>query len=89
MVSISTTFGRWISIELDEERDECLFIPAGCLHDFQTLTDGAVVHYRMDSPFTADAFHEHHIASRALAIDWPLPISIASERAATLPSFEK
>lgn len=84
----SETFGRWRSFELSEERDESLFIPAGCLHGFQTLTDATVVHYRMDAAFAADAFHGRHYASPGLAIDWPLPIAIVSERDATLPPFE-
>ncbi len=83
----SPTYSRWITVELAEERDEQLFIPAGCLHGFQTLEDATVVRYRMDRLFDANAFVGVHYESTALAIAWPLPPVNISARDLALPPF--
>jgi dTDP-4-dehydrorhamnose 3,5-epimerase len=81
----SASFGRWVSIELDEERDEQLFIPAGYLHGFQTLRDETVVRYRMMSRFDPGAFAGAHFASPGFGIRWPAEPSIVSARDLALP----
>ena len=83
----SESYGKWISIELTEERDEQIFIPAGCLHGFQTLTDQAVVRYRMTTAFDPLAFIGAHYASPTLGIGWPSLPSIVSGRDLALPAF--
>lgn len=68
----STTFGRWESFRLDDDRMRSLYIPRGCLHGFQSLTAMADTCYRIDA--------EHDPAEDAtvrwddpdLAIRWPL-----------------
>lgn len=83
----SPTFGRWIAVELAEDRDERLFVPPGCLHGFQTLEDATVVRYRMDLEFDESAFAGAHYASAALSIAWPLPPVAVSARDLALPPF--
>jgi len=83
----SPSFGRWISVELDDARDEQLFIPAGYLHGFQTLCEQTIVRYRMMVPFDPDAFEGAHYASPSLGIRWPAVPSIVSPRDLALPAL--
>jgi len=83
----SPTYGKWMSIELSEDRDEQLFVPPGCLHGFQTRVDATVVRYRMDRAFDGTAFVGAHYASPSLAIGWPLPPVAVSARDLQLPNF--
>ena len=39
----SASFMQWQAFELGQETDVSLYIPAGCAHGFQTLTDDAEV----------------------------------------------
>jgi dTDP-4-dehydrorhamnose 3,5-epimerase len=57
-----------------------IYIPAGCAHGFQALTDPADVSYRIDRPH--DPLEGVTIAfdDPELAIPWPLPVSMMSPR---------
>jgi len=76
----SPTYLNWESFELDGVTQVSLYIPAGCAHGFQALTDPADVAYRIN--------REHHPAEDVsiafdepeLAIPWPLPVSVMSQR---------
>ena len=46
----SPTFGRHITVVLDDQEFAALWIPAGCLHGFQVLRGPADVQYRIDRP---------------------------------------
>ena len=76
----SPTYRNWRSFELDGDRQVSIFIPAGCGHGFQALTDPADVSYRIDRPH--DPTEDLAIAfdDPELAIPWPLPVAAMSER---------
>src|SRR5579863_6523176 len=44
----SPTFRNWVSFELKDEEQISLYIPVGCAHGFQALTNTADVSYRID-----------------------------------------
>ena len=46
----SPTYRNWESFELRDEEQVSLYVPAGCAHGFQALTDPADVSYRIDRP---------------------------------------
>ena len=76
----SPTYGNWESFVLRGEEQVSLYIPAGCAHGFQALTDPADVSYRIDRPH--DPTEDLTIAfdDPDLAIPWPLPVAAMSER---------
>lgn len=59
--------------ELDAERRQALFVPAGVAHGYQALVDGTEILYMTDAFYAP----EHETGLRyddpALAIPWPLP----------------
>jgi dTDP-4-dehydrorhamnose 3,5-epimerase len=76
----SPTYRNWESFELTGAEQVSLYVPAGCAHGFQALTDPADVSYRIDRPH--DPAQDVSIAfdDPALAIPWPRPAALMSER---------
>ncbi len=76
----SPTYRNWESFELRDSEQASLYVPAGCAHGFQALTDPADVSYRIDRPH--DPAEDVSIAfdDPELAIPWPLPATIRSQR---------
>lgn len=83
----SATYGNWESFELRDDEQVSLYIPAGCAHGFQALTEPADVAYRIDRPH--DPTEDVSIAfdDEELAIPWPLPIATMSARDKEAPSL--
>jgi dTDP-4-dehydrorhamnose 3,5-epimerase len=76
----SPTYHNWESFELRDDEQVTLYVPAGCAHGFQALTDPADVSYQIDrvndpSEDVAIAFDDPE-----LAIPWPLPVTARSQR---------
>ena len=76
----SPTHGNLASFELQGDTQVSLYVPAGCAHGFQALTEPADVAYRIDRPH--DPAEDVSIAfdDPELAIPWPIPISTMSRR---------
>ena len=78
--SSSPTYGNWESFELRGDTLVSLYVPAGCAHGFQALTEPADVSYRIDRAH--DPAEDVSIAfdDPELGIPWPLPVSLISDR---------
>jgi dTDP-4-dehydrorhamnose 3,5-epimerase len=74
----SPTHGQWLSVVLDGEEQNSVFIPPGCAHGFQALTEPADTAYRIDRRH--DPREDLTIAhdDPRLAVPWPLPVSTMS-----------
>lgn len=81
----SPTRLRWISVELDADSARAVYIPEGCAHGFQTLSDDAEVYYQISAPYVPEAARGVRFDDPALAIAWPLPVSTISARDAAFP----
>jgi dTDP-4-dehydrorhamnose 3,5-epimerase len=76
----SPTFGQHEAFLLDDNEFRHLYVPPGMLHGFQALTDTADVCYRIDRPHDPTEDLAVHYADPDLAIDWPQPVSVMSDR---------
>ena len=60
--------------------EESVVVPEGCLHGFQTLVPNTIVYYGVTSEYN----FEHEVGMNpldpALEIDWPLEISVISQK---------
>jgi len=85
----SPTYRNWQGFELRDSEQASLYIPAGCAHGFQALTDPADVSYRIDREH--DPSEDVTIAhdDPELAISWPLPVTAMSERDRTAPPLAR
>ena len=76
----SPTFGRVASFLLDDTDMRQLYIPAGCLHGFQALTETVDTCYRIDTVHDPAEDVAVRFDDPDLAVRWPLPIGIMSPR---------
>lgn len=81
----SATFGQWIAAELTDMDGSMLYIPEGCAHGFQTLAPNTEIFYQISAPYQAEHSNGIRWNDPSLAIDWPLPNPIISERDSELP----
>ena len=79
----SPTYGRHQGFELSEENRRHLYVPPGFAHSFQTLTDDVEVTYLVSAPYTPSAEGGLRYNDPALAIAWPLPVSVISDKDAS------
>jgi dTDP-4-dehydrorhamnose 3,5-epimerase len=68
----STSFRRWIGVELSQENRRALYIPRGVAHGFQTLVDDTEVFYMISEPHAPEAAGGVRWNDPALGIVWPL-----------------
>lgn len=83
----SLTRGNREFFELSGQTQVTLYVPAGCAHGFQALTEPADVSYRIDRPH--DPAEDVTIAfdDPDLAIPWPLPVTVISARDRAAPAL--
>lgn len=81
----SATRGRWVGVELSAGNGAALWIPPGFAHGFQVLTDETEVFYQMTETYRPELARGLRWNDPALAIAWPLPNPVVSERDAALP----
>ncbi len=75
----SATYGRWLSFELNGTDQRSIYVPPGCAHGFQVLTETADTAYRIDRAH--DPSEDLTIAydDPTLAIPWPAEVTIMSD----------
>ncbi len=85
----SRTYRNWESFELRDDEQTSLYVPTGCAHGFQALTEPADVSYRIDREH--DPSEDVTIAydDEELGIPWPLRVTGISDRDLRAPSLAK
>lgn len=83
----SPTFLRSEHFWLDDERHLQVYLPAGFAHGFQALSEEADVCYRVDAPYEPGKDIALAWNDPELAIPWPLPDPVVSERDAAAPAL--
>jgi dTDP-4-dehydrorhamnose 3,5-epimerase len=85
----SSTYKQWIYAELTADNLQMLYIPKGCAHGFQTLTDEAEVFYQNSCAYQSGYSAGYCRNDPAFAIHWPLPVHCISEKDLHWPSFNQ
>jgi dTDP-4-dehydrorhamnose 3,5-epimerase len=86
----SPTFAEWVGIELEEGDGQQVYIPPGFAHGFLTLSETAILGYKMTAPYTPSAERVIAWNDPTLAIAWPVSADTAitqSPRDAAAPSL--
>lgn len=89
----SSTFGKWLSINLSAENHRQLWVPVGFAHGFLVLSDTAEVLYKATDYYAPD--HERSIVwnDPTIGIEWPaidgLPIPKLSGKDAAAKRFRE
>jgi dTDP-4-dehydrorhamnose 3,5-epimerase len=81
----SPTFLVWHAVILSPENHNTVLIPEGFAHGFQTLTDDSELLYFHTASYQAEAERGLSPTDMRLAIEWPITITVMSERDAKHP----
>lgn len=76
----SPTYMQWQGFELSAENRMQLYVPKGFAHGFQTMSDDCEVFYLISEFYAADAAAGLRHNDARFAIDWPLPVSVISDK---------
>ena len=85
----SKTFKKYVSVILDDQNKEQLFIPKGFAHAFLTLSDKAIISYKVDNFYSKEHDSGIRFDEPTINIEWELDqkdISL-SEKDNNLPYF--
>jgi dTDP-4-dehydrorhamnose 3,5-epimerase len=82
----STTFGACLDLLLDDSSGG-LYIPQGCAHGFEVLSEVAVVNYAQDVDYSPT--HDSGVAWNSFSFEWQTPSPTISERDRQLPVFSE
>lgn len=81
----SPTYLHHIGVELTAANRKSLYIPEGFAHGYLTLTDGAEVTYQAGEFYSPGHESGLRYDDPALGIEWPLGVSVISEKDVTWP----
>jgi len=76
----SSTYGKWVSVELDEDNKKMLFIPKGFAHGFLCLSEVVEFEYKVSGYYNAENSHGIMWNDPDLAIEWPVQDPVLSEK---------
>lgn len=85
----SPTYGQHVAAILSSDNGNQLLVPKGFAHGFMTLTDNAVVVYKVDSSYNKESEGAIRWDDPDLALDWVyLGATEISEKDAAAPLFK-
>ena len=68
----STTFGKYVMVELSDENKRQFFIPRGFAHGFLVLSDEAIFTYKVDNAYAPQADAGIRWNDPDINIQWPI-----------------
>jgi dTDP-4-dehydrorhamnose 3,5-epimerase len=84
----SATYLQHFGIDLSAGNHRTLYVPEMFAHGYQTLTDNTEVEYQISEFYAPDCARGVRYDDPALAIDWPLPVTMISAKDRAWPLIE-
>ena len=84
----SPTRYRWVAAELTGDNHRMLYIPEGCAHGYQTLTDNTELFYQMSEYYHPESAGGVRWDDPAFGIRRPLAVTVIAKRDASYPSLD-
>ena len=81
----SRTYGKHVMVQLSADNRRALFLPPFVAHGFQTLADNTEVLCQVSGRYAAAEEQGFRWNDPEFAIEWPLPVSVISDRDGTWP----
>lgn len=85
----SSTFKKWISVELSEDNHQMIYIPTGMAHGFQTLEDNTEVFYQISQYYNPEYSKGVRWDDPEFSINWPNKSPILSEKDSKYADFKE
>lgn len=67
----SSTFSKWVALEVTAAKGNQILIPKGFAHGFVTLEEHTIVAYKVSGYYSAECDRNIRYDDPELAIDWP------------------
>jgi dTDP-4-dehydrorhamnose 3,5-epimerase len=84
----SPTYRSHFGLELNARNRKALYVPEMFAHGYQTLADNSEVVYQVSERYAPGQEAGLHHDDPALGIEWPLQVTVISEKDAALPRLE-
>ena len=84
----SPTYRQWQGFELSASNMRQIYIPKGFAHGFQTLDDECEIGYLISEFYAPEASSGLRWDDPAFGINWPLPVSVMSDKDKSWPYFK-
>ena len=81
----SPTYRKWHAERLKAGDERMFYIPEGCGHGFQSLTDDTEIQYQTSASYAPSHASGVRFDDAAFNIEWPLPVTRLSEADASWP----
>jgi dTDP-4-dehydrorhamnose 3,5-epimerase len=85
----SSTHTQWVGVRLDDRNHRMLYVPPGCAHGFQSLTDDAELMYQVSEYFAPSHAFGYRHDDPAFGIEWPLPLTVISQADRSWPPYTR
>ena len=76
----SSTFGQWVSVELNNENQQMVYIPPGFAHGFYTQSEKAEVMYKVTEEYNSNSERGIIWNDEEISINWPSTNALLSEK---------
>lgn len=83
----SPTYLKWAAAELTAADRRMLYVPEGCAHGFQTLTDDAELLYFMSEVYSPQHARGAPYDDPAFGVTWPLAVTAVSDADRSWPAY--
>lgn len=83
----SETFRQWLGVKLTMDDYRVLYVPKDFAHGFQSLEDNSEIMYLVSEVYTPSAEAGIRYNDPSLRIEWPLPVSVITQKDASWPDF--
>lgn len=86
----SSTFGKYVMVELSEDNKKMFYIPRGFAHGFLVLSDKAIFTYKVDNVYAPQSEASIRFDDPDINIKWPIDMSqvLTSEKDRKAVSFK-
>ena len=85
----STTYKKWLGLDISATKRESIYVPAGCANAFLTMQDNTIVHYYMSDSFRPDTYRGIRYNDPAFSITWPHKPKVISSKDLNFPDFKE
>ena len=85
----SSTYCKWLAVELSAQNYRSLYIPKGFAHGFQALSDDTVVLYQMSEFYHPESARGIRWDDPLFLIEWPSNNQVISVKDRAYPLFNK
>lgn len=83
----SATFKQWLGVKLAADDYRVLYIPKDFAQGFQSLEDNSEIMYLVSEVYTPTAEAGIRYNEPTIGIEWPLPVSMITEKDTNWPDF--